>query len=107
MMTTPTLNSPTYRVVVGDWSDEATWQAHEVRALGRDLQMAEQLFSRHKQWGKPMDSPIKFQAVAAFYALKRAGGYSGSWDTFESEYLEVTEAGNDEVGPTNPAADDD
>jgi hypothetical protein len=102
-----TLNSPTYHVVLGDWSDESTWVEHDVRSIGRDLQSAETLFARHRQWGKITDAPIKFQAVTAYYALRRTGLYSGSWDGFESEYLEVTEAGSEEVGPTNPALDDD
>lgn len=106
-MPAPTLNSPTLRVVLGDWADESTWTDHEVKVIGRDMQMAEQLFARHKPWGKAIDSPIKFQAVMAFYAIKRAAGYTGSWDQFEAEYLEVTEVDSDEVGPTSAAADDD
>lgn len=102
-----TLNSPTYHVVLGDWADESTWVEHDVRAIGRDLQAAETLFARHKQWGKITDAPIRFQAVTAFYALRRTGAYAGSYDAFENDYLEVSEAGSDETGPTNPALDDD
>jgi hypothetical protein len=102
MSKTITLSSPRYRVVVGDWDDETTWRELEVQSLGRDLQMAESLFARHKDWGRPTENAIKLQAVAAFYALRRTGQVDGSWDAFESAYLEVTEAGQEVVGPTEP-----
>lgn len=102
-----TLSSPRYRVVLGDWSDPDTWVDHEVQAIGRDLQMAETLFAKHREWGKYTDQGVKLTAVAAFYACKRTGVFAGNWDEFENSYLEVTEAGAVEVGPTNQAAGDD
>lgn len=107
-MTTPTLKSPVYRVVLGDWSAPDTWQAHEVQTIGRDLQMAETLFARHKPWGKPGDNPIKFQVVIGYYALKRTGVYAGSFEQFEADALEVLEADEGEdVTPTNPGPETD
>lgn len=107
MATQATLNSPTYHVVLGDWADESTWVAHDVRAIGRDLQAAETLFARHKQWGKIVDSPIRFQAVVAYYGLKRTGLYAGSYADFENDYLEVSEVEDEQVDPTPTALDDD
>lgn len=103
-MTKPiTLKSPRYRVVLGDVDDPASWQEVEVQALTRDIQMAEGLFAKHK-WGKPTDQPIKITAVSAYFALRRSGAIepTTSWDAFEQSYLEVTEAGVDEVDPTQP-----
>lgn len=103
-MTKPiTLSSPRYRVVMGDFNDPDTWQEVEVQALTRDLQMAEGLFAKHK-WGKPSDQAIKLTAVSAYYAMRRCGliEQTTSWEAFEQSYLEVTEAGVDEVDPTQP-----
>ena len=93
--------------MLGDWADPETWVENELQCIGRDMQMAETLFARHKQWGKISDAPIRFQTVIAFYAMKRTGNYSGSFDQFESDLLEVTEAGEEEADPTSPALDDD
>jgi hypothetical protein len=108
-MTSPiTLNSPKYRVVLGDPADPATWSEHEVQAITRDIQNAEALFVRHK-WGNPANQPIKITAVAAFYALVRSGQIDAgtSWPQFEANYLEVSEAGSEQVGPTDPDLDPD
>lgn len=102
-MTTITLSSPRYRVVLGDVDDPGTWVELEVQALTRDIAAAEQLFLRRK-WGKPTDAPIKITAVSAYYALLRAQLIepATTWEQFEASYLEVGEAGVDEVGPTQP-----
>jgi hypothetical protein len=106
MPSSTTLNSPRYRIVLGDWSDPDTWQPHEIQTIGRDMQMAETLFARHKQWGKVGDAPIRFQQVIAFYAMKRTGAYAGTFDQFEAAVLEVLEAddpdGEGEAVPTLP-----
>lgn len=94
------LNSPRYRVIIGDADDPDTWQALEVQAITRDLAAAETLFIRHK-WGKPSEAAIKLTSVAAYYALKRTGQISGSWEEFENDYLEVGEAGVDVISPTD------
>lgn len=94
------LQSPRYRVVVGNPDESATWQELEVQALTRDLASAEQLFSKRK-WGAPAEQPIKLTAVSAYMALIRTGQIQGSWDQFEQQYLEVTEAGSDRVDPTD------
>ena len=96
-----TLTSPRYRVVLGDPDDEATWQEVEVQALTRDIQHAEQMFVQ-RRWGKPADQPVKITAVAAYCALLRKGLISGTWEEFEQSYLEVGEAGSDEIPPTEP-----
>lgn len=96
-----TLKSPRYRLVVGDDTDPSTWAELEVQAITRDMQMAEGLFARHK-WGKPDTQPIKFMATAAYYALRRTGQIEGSWESFEQSYLEITEAGAEDVDPTQP-----
>jgi hypothetical protein len=96
-----TLQSPRYRVVVGDPAETDTWQELEVQALTRDLASAETLFAKRK-WGSPSEHPIKLTAVSAYMALLRTGQVEGSWDAFEAQYLEVTEAGADTVGPTVP-----
>lgn len=95
-----TLQSPRYRVVVGDPEQPDTWQELTVQALTRDLADAEQLFGKRK-WGSPGDMPIKLTAVSAFCALRRTGQIQGTWDQFEAQYLEVTEDGSDAVGPTD------
>lgn len=95
------LNSPRYRVVVGDPENPDTWTELEVQAITPDLTAAESLFIRHK-WGKPIESPLKLTAVSAYYALKRTGQIEGSWDQFEAGYIEVGEAGSDAIPPTLP-----
>jgi len=101
-----TLQSPRYRVVVGGVADASTWQELEVQALTRDLASAESLFAKRK-WGAPNEQPIKLTAVAAYQALLRSGQIQGSWDQFEAQYLEVTEAGSDRVDPTDRDLDPD
>lgn len=103
------LSSPRFRVVLGDVDDEASWQELRVQAIGRDLQAAETLFHRRK-WGPAQSQAIKFQAAAAYYALRRTGAIEGEWEAFEAGYLEVGEddesgdgSGDDEVGPTPEA----
>lgn len=101
-----TLNSPRYRIVLGDWADPETWVSHEIQTIGRDMQMAETLFARHKQWGKVGDAPIRFQLVIGYYATKRTGTYAGTFDQFEGDVIEVLEAedpdGEGEAVPTRP-----
>jgi hypothetical protein len=100
-----TLRSPRYRVVLGDVDEPDTWVELEAQAITRDLQAAETLFARHK-WGKPSDQAIKLTSVAAYYALRRTGQITGSWDEFEASYLEVSEAEvHDRVDPSLPAPD--
>lgn len=97
-----TLQSPRYRVVIGDPDEPSTWQELVVQALTRDLASAEGLFAKRK-WGSPGEQPIKLTAVSAYMALLRSGQIAGSWDQFEAQYLEVTEAGSDRVDPTDRA----
>jgi hypothetical protein len=104
------LNTPRYRIVLGDPEDPATWTELFVQAIGRDLQHAETLFHR-RRWGSPQHAAIKFQAASAYYALKRTGAVEGEWEAFESEYLEVSDGDDttrhdddedgDDVGPTD------
>jgi hypothetical protein len=96
------LNSPRYRVVFGDPEDPATWEEFEVQSITRDIASAETLFAQHKSWGKPLDSAIKLTAVSAFFALKRTGQVSGSYEGFEENFIEVSTAGDDAVDPTPP-----
>lgn len=98
------LQSPRYRVVIGDIDDPDGWTELEVQALTRDLTAAEAVFVRHK-WGKPQDSPMRFSAVAVWSALRRTGAIEGSWEAFEQSYLEIGEAGSDAVPPTLPEPD--
>jgi hypothetical protein len=99
------LNSPRYRVVLGDPDDPETWQALEVQSITRDITAAETLFATHKSWGKMMDSPIRLTALSAFYGLRRTGQIEGSWESFEQSYIEVNQADADAVDPTQPEAD--
>lgn len=108
------LSTPRFRVVLGDADAPDTWAELIVQAIGRDLQAAETLFHRRK-WGAPTSQAIKFQAAAAYYALRRTGRIEGEWEQFEGAYLEVSEADDDGddadsgdgVGPTVPAPEPD
>lgn len=104
------LSTPRFRVVLGEADNPDTWQELTVQAIGRDLQAAETLFHRRK-WGPASGQAIRFQAAAAFYALRRTGQVEGEWEAFEAGYLEVSDAddsddtvgdGGDMVGPTVP-----
>lgn len=103
-MATIKLNSPRYRVVLGDVENPDTWQALEVQAITPDLTAAESLFIRHK-WGKPTDSPMKLVSVSAYFALRRSGVIEGSWEAFEAGLLEVGEAEIESIPPTEEAAE--
>lgn len=99
----PKLRSPRYRVVIGDpEGDPGEWVVVEVQSIGRDMTSAETSFAKHKDWGKPTDAAVKFQAVSAYWALRRTGRIQGSWEDFEAGYIEVAEAGEDEATPTEP-----
>lgn len=101
------LNSPRYRVILGDPEDPDTWSELEVQSITRDIASAETLFANHKSWGKPLDSAIKLTAVSAFYALIRTGQITGSWDAFEESFIEVSTAEVTTVDPTRPEVEAD
>jgi hypothetical protein len=101
------LEQPLYRVVLGDWADSETWTEHRVQTIGPDLKAAETLFGRHKEWGRYTDNPLRFQVVVGYYACRRTGAFSGTWDQFAESYLEVSEVGSEVVSPTPPGVEID
>lgn len=101
------LVSPRVRVILGDPAGFAeNWTGIDVQTIGRDFQHAETLFAIQK-WGRVADQPMHSMAAAAYYALRRTGQFSGAWEQFEAEYLEVQVIGEDTATPIEaaPAAD--
>jgi hypothetical protein len=92
-------------VILGDPEDPDSWSELEVQSITRDIASAETLFANHKSWGKPLDSAIKLTAVSAFYALIRTGQITGSWDAFETSFIEVSQVETTTVDPTPPELD--
>jgi hypothetical protein len=84
-MSAPKLTSYRFRVFGGD-ADEP--EVIEIHAFGRDVQHTEQEFAA-KKWGAATDRPMTSAAMTSFFALKRTGKFSGTWEEFEEWYLSI------------------
>lgn len=99
MPATPSLTAYRFGVTLGDPAEPDTLETLEVTAFGRDIQKVEALFAERK-WGTAQDRPMTATVAAVYYALTRSGKYSGSFDDFESTYVEVTDGGAQRINPT-------
>lgn len=94
-----TLSSPRLRVILGDVDNPESWTAHDVQTIGRDTVAAETLFGVQKI-GRPIDHPVRSLAAMAYFGLVRTGRYSGPFDAFETEYIEIAPIGADVAYPS-------
>ena len=104
-MATPRLTTYKFRVLFGNPEEPDTITETVVHGIGRDVQTAETLFAQRK-WGQVTDRPMTGAAVVAWAALRRTGQYTGDFDSFESQYLEVAPVEEVTATPTElaPAA---
>jgi hypothetical protein len=101
MTTPPRFTRHRFTVVLGDpEADEVT--EHHVIAIGADVQRVETLFA-DKGWGDMAKRPIASASALAYFALRRAGGFEGSFDDFQNAYIEVRPEGTQTVNPTDAA----
>jgi hypothetical protein len=85
MSAPPRLTTYRFRVAMGSADDP---RHHVVLALGRDVQQAEALFAQ-RGWGKTESRPMTSAAAVAWAAMVRMGFFTGDFDSFEKQYLEV------------------
>jgi hypothetical protein len=95
------LTSPKLRVILGDPDQPDTWRAEDVQTIGRDITSTETLFGVQKI-GRPADHPVRSITATAYFGLVRTGKYQGSFDQFETDYVEISPIGQDEAFPTEP-----
>lgn len=77
----------TYKfIVIGGTADHP--EEHEIETVGRDVQRVEATFA-DKRWGATQDRPMTTAAMVCYFAMLRAGQFSGTWDAFENWYLSV------------------
>lgn len=98
------LRNPRFRVILGNPDDESSWNAIDVQTIGADFQRVESHMQTHKL-GSMQDMPLTGTALAAYYALCRAGRFDGEFDAFESAYLEIQTVSEQTVTPTEPGHD--
>lgn len=98
MSATPKLTTYKFRVLSGTPEDPVE---HHVASIGRDIQKVEQLFADRK-WGGTDSRPMTAAAATAYFAMMRAGQYSGTWADFEEFYLAVEPEEPVTVTPTGP-----
>jgi hypothetical protein len=102
MSTPPRFTRHRFTVVLGDPDDDATVSEIPVIAIGADVQRVETLFS-DRGWGDMAKRPIASASALAYFALHRAGGFDGTFDDFQSAYIEVRPEGSVPVNPTDAA----
>lgn len=95
------LSSPRLLVILGNPDDPDSWSSVEVQTIGRDTTAAETLFGV-KKFGRTMDHPVLSLTAIAYYGLLRTGRFQGSWEDFESAYVEIQPLGMDDSFPTVP-----
>lgn len=106
MSDTPALKLDRFQVAFGDEDDPATWRTIELVTRPKDSMQASDLFGRHKEWGKAADNQHKLALATVYYALKRRGDYTGNFDQFTDELLDLEKVDDEQVDPTETATGD-
>lgn len=104
--TTPRLKLDRFQVAFGDEDDETTWSVLTVPTRPKDTTQAFDLFGRHKEWGAPDRNPHRLAMATVYYALRRRGEYTGNFDQFIDEVLDVEKVDEEQVDPTETATGD-
>lgn len=100
-MSAPTLKSYRFRVYGGDAENPELFEVH---AFGRDVQHTEAEFAS-RRWGTTTDRPMTSAAMTCYFALKRMGRYTDTWEHFEEWYLSVEPFESVNAVPTEAGAE--
>lgn len=106
MADAPSLKLEKFRVAFGDEDDQSTWSVVEVITRPKDGMQAFDLFGRHKEWGSPEKNQFRVALATVYYALRRRGDYSGNFDQFMVDVLDLEKVEEEQADPTEPATGD-